>query len=562
MTGWENLLPTVWAGSLGQMFSAASGVLLVASVVAPLLVAIAFVSSGLRRQASWLLMLAPMPALLAALVLREGTALVILSPPFRLTLALDGPGGLLLGGAAILWLAAGRAAIVFLRADPSCDRFFVWWLFTMAGSFAVFLVADLASFYLAYALVSFSAFGLVVHDDSAEARRAGSLYLSLTVLGEAFLIAAFVMLAAGADQATLLIRDAVAAVPTSPWRGAILPLLLLGFTLKMGLFPLHIWMPLAHSVAPAPGSAALSGIVVTAGVIGLVRFIPEGFPMPGWGAALTAAGMITAYYGVVIGLTQRHPKRALAYSTVSQMGVVGVVLGAGLETGSGSALLIAAFYAMSHMLLKGSMFLAVGLASVGGRTGRRIGALLMAVLGLGLAGLPLTGGAFAKYAIKILPASDAAVFLLSLSAAGTTALMLHVVVLLLCNDAKVGRREGLIVPCVVLSLVAMALPTIFFQTVTGARLSAAISADALLGAAWPIVLGIAFASVLFRLRDRIPEVPAGDVFVFALSLAPVVSSVSALTAHVDRALGRWQIAGFALLGLVAVLSTVMLLQFR
>ena len=140
--------------------------------------------------------------------------------------------------------------------------------------------------------------------------------------------------------------------------------------------------------------------------------------------------------------------------------------------------------------------------------------------------------------------------------------MLHVVVLLLCNDAKVGRREGLIVPCVVLSLVAMALPTIFFQTVTGARLSAAISADALLGAAWPIVLGIALASVLFRLRDRIPEVPAGDVFVFALSLAPVVSSVSALTAHVDRALGRWQIAGFALLGLVAVLSTVMLLQFR
>ena len=376
----------------------------------------------------------------SALVLREGTALVVLSPPFRLSLAVDAAGGLLLGGAAILWLAAGRFAVAFLKADPSCDRFLVWWLFTMAGSFAVFLVADLASFYLAYALVSFSAFGLVAHDDSAEARRAGSLYLSLTVLGEAFLIAAFVMLAASTDQANPLIREAVAALPTSPWRGAILPLLLLGFTLKMGLFPLHIWMPLAHSVAPAPGSAALSGIVVKAGVIGLVRFIPEGFPMPGWGAALTAVGMVTAYYGVAIGLTQRHPKRALAYSTVSQMGVVGVVLGAALETGNGAALLLAAFYAVNHMLLKGSMFLAVGLASAGGHGGRRIGALLMAMLGLGLAGLPLTGGAFAKYAIKVAPTSDAAVFLLTLSAAGTTALMLHVV-LAVASRRRESRHE-------------------------------------------------------------------------------------------------------------------------
>ena len=536
--------------------------LLVLSVAAPLLIALGFVSNALRRNASWLLLLAPIPALLAALVLREGTALVVLSPPFRMSFLIDGAGSLLLGGAAILWLAAGRAAIAFLRADPARDRFLVWWLFTMAGSFAVFLVADMASFYLAYALVSFAAFGLVVHDDLAQARSAGSLYLALTVLGEAFLIAAFVMLAAGADQANPLIKEAVAALPTSPWRNAILPLLLVGFTLKMGLFPLHIWMPLAHSVAPAPGSAALSGIVVKAGVIGLIRFIPEGFPMPEWGAALTAAGMITAYYGVAIGLTQRHPKRALAYSTVSQMGVVGVVLGAGLGIGSGVALLLAAFYAMNHMLLKGSMFLAVGLASGGGRTGKRIGVLLMAVLGLGLAGLPLTGGGFAKYAIKFAPMSEAAIFLLSLSAAGTTALMIHVVVLLLREDAKAGKKEGLLGACAVLSLVAMALPAMLFQIVTGALPSVAVSADALLGAAWPIVLGIALASVLFRLRNRIPEVPAGDVLALALRLAPVVSSVSVLAAHVDRALGKWQVAGFAVLALVAVLSTVMLLQFR
>lgn len=560
MTGSENLLAQIWGNVFGQAASMASDVLLVASVAVPLLVAVAFVSDGLRRYASWLLLLAPIPALLAALVLREGTTLVVLSPPFRLSLAFDAAGGMLLGGAAILWLAAGRFAVAFLKADPSCDRFLVWWLFTMAGSFAVFLVADLASFYLAYALVSFSAFGLVAHDDSAEARRAGSLYLSLTVLGEAFLIAAFVMLAASTDQANPLIREAVAAFPTSPWRGAILPLLLLGFTLKMGLFPLHIWMPLAHSVAPAPGSAALSGIVVKAGVIGLVRFIPEGFPMPGWGVSLTAVGMVTAYYGVAIGLTQRHPKRALAYSTVSQMGVIGVVLGAALETDDGVALLLAAFYAVNHMLLKGSMFLAVGLASAGGHAEKRIGVLLMAMLGLGLAGLPLTGGAFAKYAIKVAPTSDAAAFLLTLSAAGTMALMLHVVLLLLRDDAKVVTKKGLVGPCAVLSLFAMALPVILFPAVTGKLPSAVMSADALLGAAWPIGLGITLASVLFRLRGRIPEVPAGDIFALAVRLAPAATRVSDLAAHFDRALGRWQVAGIAVLGIVVFLSAAMLFR--
>jgi len=562
LTGSETLLGQIWGSIVGPTDSVTASVLLVASVAVPLLVATAFVSDGLRRHASWLLLLAPIPALLAAILLREGTALVVLSPPFRLSLAVDTAGGLLLGGAAILWLAAGRFAVAFLRADPTCDRFLVWWLFTMAGSFAVFLVADLASFYLAYALVSFSAFGLVVHDDSPEARRAGSLYLSLTVLGEAFLIAAFVMLAAGIDQANPLIREAVAALPTSPWQSAILLLLLLGFTLKMGLFPLHIWMPLAHSVAPAPGSAALSGIVVKAGVIGLIRFIPEGFPMPVWGMTLAAFGMVTAFYGVAIGLTQRHPKRALAYSTVSQMGVVGVVLGAGLETGSGVALLLAAFYALNHMLLKGSMFLAVGLASAGGKAERRIGVLLMAMLGLGLAGLPLTGGAFAKYAIKAAPTSGTVVFLLTLSAAGTAALMLHVVILLLGSDGKAGKNKGLVGPCAVLSLIGMALPAVLFPAVTGVHPSAALSADALFGAAWPIALGAALALLVYRLRDRIPQVPAGDLFVLASRLAPAVARVSGMAADVDRALGRWQVAGITVLGLVLVLSTVMLVQVR
>ena len=82
-----------------------------------------------------------------------------------------------------------------------------------------------------------------------------------------------VLLAAGPAD-TLLIRDAVAALPASPWRDPTLALLIVGFGLKIGLVPLHVWMPLAYSAAPIPAAAVLSGAAVKAGVIGLVRFMP------------------------------------------------------------------------------------------------------------------------------------------------------------------------------------------------------------------------------------------------------------------------------------------------
>ncbi len=80
--------------------------------------------------------------------------------------------------------------------------------------------------------------------------RAGSVYVALAVLGEAFLLMGFVFMALATPNGSLLIRDAVAALPGSPWRDASLTLLILGFGLKIGLVPGHVWMPLAYTAAP------------------------------------------------------------------------------------------------------------------------------------------------------------------------------------------------------------------------------------------------------------------------------------------------------------------------
>ena len=92
-------------------------------------------------------------------------------------------------------------------------------------------------------------------------------------------------------------------------------------------------MPLVYSEAPLPAAAVLSGAAVKSGVIGLIVFLPFGTAMPAWGHALACAGFASAIYGVVIGLTQINPRAVLAYSSVSQMGLVAALAGLGLAGG-------------------------------------------------------------------------------------------------------------------------------------------------------------------------------------------------------------------------------------
>ncbi|MBV9376026.1 MAG: NADH/ubiquinone/plastoquinone (complex I), partial [Alphaproteobacteria bacterium] len=106
-----------------------------------------------------LLALAPVPAFAAALLTADGTTLVLPEPPFRMTLILDEPGGLLLGVAALLWILGGIYAAAYLRGDPHAGRFAEWWLLTLTGSMGVFIAADLVSFYLTYSVVSLAAWG-------------------------------------------------------------------------------------------------------------------------------------------------------------------------------------------------------------------------------------------------------------------------------------------------------------------------------------------------------------------------------------------------------------------
>src|SRR5271157_835612 len=397
--------------------------LLAATLAVPLLFLAACLSGRLRGAALALQWLAPVPALAAAILAIGGGPFAVDWPALRMSLKLDLPGALILAAASLLWIVIG--ATFSGEARKPNQRLAVSWLLTLTGSLGVFVAADLLTFYLVYALVSIPAYELIVRDGSASSARVGGVYMAFTILGEALLIMAFALLAAGEPSGSLRIDDVMAALPASPWRDGALALVIAGFGMKMALTPLNGWMPLTYTAAPIPAAAVLSGAAVKAGVIGLIRFLPLGTSLPEWGEALAAAGMFSAFYGVAIGVTQQNPKTVLAYSSISQMGVIAAASGMALAGGDASAPSAVAFAAANHVLVKGALFLAVGFAAATDFRRNRAALLLPAALGLSLAGLPFTGGALAKLALKAPFGSGVAASLSYASAAATAALMLH-----------------------------------------------------------------------------------------------------------------------------------------
>jgi formate hydrogenlyase subunit 3/multisubunit Na+/H+ antiporter MnhD subunit len=508
---------------------------------------------------SLLLVIAPLPALATSLVVAEGPSITFWRGLVPMTLALNVPSAMLLGVCSVLWFVAAIYVVSKQRGNPISYQFAVCWLLTLAGNIGVFVTADLASFFMSYTLVSIPAFGLIAHDDTPSARHAGAIYMAYTVLGETILLMAFALLAAAKPGGSLLIQDVMAALPGSPWRGPAVALLIAGFGMKVGLVPLHAWMPPTYRAAPIPASAVLSGAAVKAGVIGLIRFLPFGVALPDAGAALVVAGYAGAFYGVAVGLTQTNPKVVLAYSSISQMGVTSAVLGVALMAGDTEAASPVAFYAAHHVLVKGALFMAVGLATTAASRRPSIVLLPALVLALGLGGLPLTGGALAKLALKAPLGSGFVTALSNLSAAATTLLMLHFI-RRLTTEPK--ARDSSAVPVrfvgtwLALGAASVAVPWVLYPLATGAPRMRALAPAALWASCWPVLLGASLATLTYWWRDRIPQLPYR--YSGSNRVVDATGRCSEAIERLERELRRWPVASSSLLVAAVLLGVVMM----
>ncbi|MFU8794298.1 MAG: complex I subunit 5 family protein [Dethiobacteria bacterium] len=502
------------------------------TIVLPLLAALltALIPAG-RRGPGLIFAGATLPALWLGLVEVSGVTAqwFILEAHF----SLDIPRRIILLLTGTLWAAAGLFADSYMKDDVRRSEFSFYFGAAMAGNFGLLISADVASFYTFFALMTFASYGLVIHSRTPFARRAAKIYLVMAIIGELFLITAFYLAVQSAGSMLLAdIPHALAKDPNGPF---IFLLGLIGFGVKVGAIPLYFWLPLAHPAAPAPASAVLSGAMIKAGLVGWMHFAPVGLvEWPALSLLMVSLGFMAALGAAIYGLTQVDPKTNLAYSSISQMGVMTVLLGIGLYGGIPAGLLLpaVALYAYNHGTAKALLFMGTALpAKVGGSW--RI--LMWAGLGIGvlaIAGGPLTGGLWTKYLLKTflgettLPGAQTFLLLLTLSAVTTTLLLSRFLHLLYQIKAPAGNKApAFLLPWVLLLLAGgwwtmspALLPAELMNYITNEKGIMAFFWNLFTNwsALWPITLGVllmAFTlkfAFLNRWPMNKPLLPPGD----------------------------------------------------
>ncbi len=374
-----------------------TAMLLLSAIVVPLSLA----AFAMGRHGPWLVILSPLPAFALASVASAPQSVTLEWLLLGIQIGLDDTGRVFLMASSLVWLVAAVYAAGSLRRSLATPRFRIFFQLAMAGNFALILAQDMVTFFLGFAVMGLSAYGLVAHQRSLSTRRAARLYLAWTILGEVILFCALVLIAA---QSGGLDFDGLRTTTPSHFAVA---LIVIGFGIKLALPGLHVWLPLTYAAAPAPGVAVLSGPMISAGLLGWIRFLPPGNEtLVPWGEFLIVTGVVGAAYGVTAGLFQRNSKVILGYSSISKMGVLTSGFGVALAHPNTAPMVLYALtlYAVHHLIVKSALFIGIDLFERGKARAWVVSGLI--VLGLALAGAPLTSGALAKGTlVNGLPAS-------------------------------------------------------------------------------------------------------------------------------------------------------------
>ncbi len=507
-------------------------------ILFPLLLSlVAPAAEGDARRRGALLSAAALPALLAGLAIVPVETAAFPGLFLGAEFGLDTPRGALLTLAALLWGIAGAFAGAYLRRDAHPVRFAFFFLLAMSGTFGLIVAQDVPSFYTCFVVMTFASYPLVIHTATPEARRAGRIYLVMAVAGELFLIFSLYGAVQAADS--LLLVDLAPAVADAENGRNLLLLGLIGFGVKAGAVPLYFWLPLAHPVAPTPASAVLSGVMIKAGLLGWLHLAPLGQPDPtGWAEMLIVLGLLAAFGAAAIGFFQEDPKTTLAYSSISQMGLMTVLLGLGMKAGASEAAVAGALalYAFNHGLAKGALFLGTGVVAAVSH-GRLWVMAGLATGAIGIAGGPLTGGALAKYGLKETaslapsPWENLVLGLLPFATLATSLLLGRF--LWLCWKKPGSQAEdspaGLVLPWALLTAAALILPW-WLNPYLGLDVPVpAFSFAAWFEATWPLVAAGAILLVALRLSEKaLPCLPPGD---FIVPIERLVSMCGAAAKH-------------------------------
>lgn len=426
----------------------------------------------------------------------------------------------------LVLLGAGCAIYGAAYLGDQRDRRFVappaaFYNILVAAMLLVLVSRDAIGFVIAWEVMTLASYLLIVFDHAQpEVRRAGWVYMIASHLGIACVLCMFLLLGEGSFGFAEIARGGHASATAAV-------LGLIGFGVKAGLVPLHVWLPEAHAAAPSHVSALMSGVMIKLGIYGVLRtitFMPDALP---WGPVLLGVGVVGAFVGIALALYQRDLKRALAYSSVENIGIVAIGLGVGLWAAANGKPAIAAlglcgglFHVWNHVVMKALMFLGAGslLHGTGTRDVEQMGGLakrmprtatLMIVGSLAISALPPFTGFASEWLIYLglahggieAPPGSGLLLLFAIAGMATVGVLAALCFVRIVGVALLGQprseaaarahesSRGLIAPMVVLAAFAIALPFVFpliaglldpvIEQLSGTRDAGAVASESL-----------------------------------------------------------------------------------
>ena len=324
----------------------------------------------------------------------------------------DALGRLFLAVATIVWICAGFFSFSYMKHEKNERRYYGFFLITFGVLIGLGQSGNLVTMYAFYEFMTLASFPLVIHNQSREAVMAGLKYLIYSFFGAYMALLGVFFLCRYTDTIAFMpggTLNAELAAGHGQMLLVIAGLMILGFSVKAGMFPLHAWLPTAHPVAPAPASAALSGMIVKGGIFAILRVVfylfGAEFLRGTWvQTAFLGLSLLTIFMGSMLAFGEDVLKKRLAYSTVSQLSYIlfGIAL---LEPTAVSGSLL---HLIGHALVKTTLFLCAGavicksgftkvsqLQGIGKRMPVTIWCFTIA--SLGLIGIPPTCGFISKW---------------------------------------------------------------------------------------------------------------------------------------------------------------------
>ena len=276
---------------------------------------------------------------------------------FGLNFTADGFRSIYAVIAALMWLVTGLLSPEYFAHYHNRNRYYLFLLITLGATEAIFLSADLYTTFVFFEIMSLCSYVWVAQDEKEGSLRAGATYLAVAVIGGLVLLMGIFLLYH--QTGTLNIADLpVATAGKNLWPAALC--MFVGFAGKAGAYPIHIWLPKAHPVAPAPASALLSGILTKTGIFGILVISCKMLPHDvRWGAFVLIIGVITMFLGALLALFSVNFKRTLACSSVSQIGFILVGVGMLVLLGEENTLAVRGtfLHMVNHSLFKLILFL-------------------------------------------------------------------------------------------------------------------------------------------------------------------------------------------------------------